>query len=595
MEPNGGNAPVEFQENHNLQDNFDAEEWDFKEILVVLVHHRWFVIFCVLGFLSLSIAYALLCPRTYSALCTVELPSSASGTANTAIRDLASLPSTGDPIQTYIDVAKSNTIAAYVIQKLDLLNNPQFEKFSILKLKTRKPSLQSLSAFLIKKIVGIKNSADSDILGIQVDVKNDPKLAANLANAWAEGFININLAISQESARRQYAFVHDQLSIMRNKLERDRLVKKNYLNPSNEAQSDEIIYNLLLQQDQQTQIQANADTSGIVVVDKAQVPEGPTWPSMVICVIIGLFLGFGIGAQGAILLDKFQDRIKADADLNRATGLTLLAHVPNFRRENGKLVFSPTDLFSRKHLISDDHFQFSSYRESFKVFRTNFTFSNVDHRIKTLGVLSASSGEGKTLVNADLALSLAEMGKKVLLVDADLRKPTVSVLFGATTNENIGLPQLLTGKGKLEDMIVESGFPNLFLLPNGTIPPNPAELLGSESLKRVVGEMKSKFDYVVFDGAPILPVTDSVVMATQLDGVILLGRWDRTRRSEFRRAFKQLRSVGARVLGSVLNAAEIHRGLYGYYGYGSGYGYGYGNYGKKPKKTEQDPKDPKKS
>jgi capsular exopolysaccharide synthesis family protein len=557
-------------------ESIDYETWDFKDILRTLVHHRWFIIISVFLCVGLAVVYNHYWPKTYVAKGTVELPQNQQQTTNDAIRDLASLPTTGDPIQTYIDVAQSNTVAAHVIQKLDLLNNPQFEKYSWKKQRWNKPTEQGLENFLIGKVVSVAASKDSDILRIQASVRNNPKLAADITNAWAEGFILVNLSTSQEMAKSQYLFIHNQLQIMKEKLDRDRLIKKNYLNPSNEAQSDELIYSMLLQQDQQMQIQANADSSGIVVIDKAQVPEGHVWPNLVICAILGLFMGLLIGIQGALFLDKFQDRIKSEVDLSRATGLTQLAQIPNFRRENGKLLFSATDFLSKKHLIADDRFQFSSYRESFKVFRTNFIFSNIDQKVKTVVILSPGSGEGKTLVNADLALALAEMGKNVLLVDADLRKPTVSILFDVETSENSGLPLLLAGKGRLEDMVMQSGFEHLFLLPNGTTPPNPAELLASDTFKRVVDDMKAKFDYIVFDSAPILPVTDSVVMAAQLDGVILMGRWNQTRRSDFRRAFQQLHSVRARVLGSVLNSIEIQRGMYGYYGYSYGYGYGYG-------------------
>jgi capsular exopolysaccharide synthesis family protein len=586
-------SPVKMEEaaeQGRAQDFQEPEGLNFSEILRILVHQRWKIFWTVLAFVALFLVYYHFCPRTYQALATVELPANSQAT-DAAIRQLASLPSTGDPIQTYIDVAQSNSIAVSVIRKLDLVDEPQFSSFSILKWQRHKPTEQNLAKKLIKSVVSIDNSKSSDILGVQVNVVKNPKLASDIANAWAQAFIDLNLGISQESARRQYGFIHNQLALMQNKLEQDRTVMKNYLNPSNEAMSDEIIYDLLLQQDQQTQIQANEDTSGIVVVDTAQVPESPIWPSLPICVILGLFLGLGVGVQGVLLIDKFQDRIKAEEDLKRGNNLILLAQIPDFRRENGKLVFPATENFSRKHLIGDPRFEYSSYRESFKVFRTNFTFATVDGEVRALAVLSANPGEGKSVVNSNLALTLAETGKKVLLVDADLRKPSIGIVFGVATPKGAGLPLLLAGEGRLEDMLVDSGFPNLTLLPNGTIPPNPAELLASGALKKVIIDLKARFDYIVFDGAPVLPVTDSVVMATQLDGVMLLGRWNKTRRSEFQRAYRQLRSVGALVLGNVLNAIEVHKGMYGYYGYGYGYGFGYDKKSKDAQKSGKGPKD----
>jgi receptor protein-tyrosine kinase len=149
----------------------------------------------------------------------------------------------------------------------------------------------------------------------------------------------------------------------------------------------------------------------------------------------------------------------------------------------------------------------------------------------------------------------------VLLVDADLRKPALHLLFETEITKNVGLPLLLTGKMNLEKMLVSSSFENLWLLPNNVIPPNPAELLGSESMKKVIDEMKRGFDYVVFDGAPILPVTDSVLLSTSLDGVLFLARFNQTRRAEVRQAFKRLDAVKAPLLGTVLNGVDVRKGL----------------------------------
>ncbi|MGH7740186.1 MAG: polysaccharide biosynthesis tyrosine autokinase [bacterium] len=557
------------------QEALDEDAWSPMEIFGVLLLRRKFILGCMVGFMVLAFLYVHFCPKTYLAVATVELPATATGTANTAIRSLAALPSTGNPIATYLDVAQSEAIALNVIRKLDLLDNPQFQGFSIFRQKKLLPNAQGLSGYLRGGVISVLDSDDSGILTIQARIQKNPKLAADLANAWAQAFIDLNLSISQESAQRQFEFLSNQLSLMKDKLNKDQRAEKYYFNPSSDVESDEEIYNFILQQEQQAKIQANIDTSGIVVLDQALVPQGAIWPNLQICLILGLFLGLGVGVLGAFVLDRLQDRIKSEADLKRATGLIQLGLIPNFRREKGKLVFAPTDFISKKHLISNEDFTHSSYRESFKVFRTNFTFSNVDLGARALSVLSAKPGDGKTMMNADLALALAETGKKVLLVDADLRKPSVGILFGAKTPAEFGLPALLAGRGKVEDMVVASGIPNLSLLANGTIPPNPAELLGSDSFKKILEEMKSKFDYVLFDGAPVLPVTDSAVMAAQLDGVILMGRWDKTRRSEFRQAYLQLRSLGVRMLGTVLNAVDFEGSLYGYYGYGYGYGHGF--------------------
>ena len=225
MDPNNPNQN-KLPEQIQTQNFLDMDSWETQDFLKIFVHHRWKLFWIMLSFLLLGFFYNHFWHKTYEAYTTVELPASIVQNTDDAIKSLASMPSTGDPIQTYIDVARSNTIAAYVIQKLNLLDNPHFQGFSRITWKKTKPSLQGLESYLSKVIISIANDRDSDILTLKADVKDDPKLAADLANAWAEGFILVNLAIAQESAKREYEFIHNQLAIMGNKLQMDKLIRK---------------------------------------------------------------------------------------------------------------------------------------------------------------------------------------------------------------------------------------------------------------------------------------------------------------------------------------------------------------------------------
>ncbi len=173
--------------------------------------------------------------------------------------------------------------------------------------------------------------------------------------------------------------------------------------------------------------------------------------------------------------------------------------------------------------------------------------------VKTVSVLSPGRGAGTSLVNANLALSLAQVGKKVLLVDADLRQPGVADLFGVEPKSGMGLPAALAGQGSWKTMVVASGEPNLDLLPNRTIVPNATELLSGEPMKRFIEEAKKSYDMVVFDGAPVLQLTDSLILAALMDGVLLLARWGSTRSGEVAKAVMELASVQAQVVGTILN------------------------------------------
>jgi capsular exopolysaccharide synthesis family protein len=539
----------------------EPEKQDLREFLRVLFQQKKLILRVTLAAFALSVLYVVFCHRTYESVSTVKVPESSASTQN-AIRQLAFMPAGGDPIETYVEIAQSYTVALYVIEKLNLTSNPLFKGLSE----------QKLIRKLLKKVVEIVNEKESNLVAVKVDV-GDPHLACDIANTWAEGFIQLNLDLNRQGANVRYQFIHNQLQEMKTKLDLDRDVKKNYLDPSNEAMTDEIIYRMLLQEDQEAHISENSEDSGIVVVDRAVVPENPIKPNIVLSLVAGLALGLLLSLQLAFALEKLRDHIQSEEDIQRITGAMPLAVIPNFRKKDGKSLFLESDKFSPKHLIEATGFKSSYYKESLKILRTNMAFSAVDRELGVLSVFSSNTGEGKTLTNSNLALSFAETGKRVLLVDADMRKPSVSILFGVSVPPKAGLPFLLSGNGKLSDMTVESGFPNLWLLPNGTVPPNPAELMGSEAIKRAIDEMRKSFDVVVFDCPPVLPVSDAVVLAKRLDGVILLARFDKTRRAELRRSYEQLRTAKAPLLGTVFNGVEIEHGLYGY-GYGYGYEYG---------------------
>jgi capsular exopolysaccharide synthesis family protein len=527
----------------------------FGDIFRGLSRHPGLILQCTLGCFLAAVLYAFLSPKTYEAVTTIKVPESSESTQN-ALRQMAFLPSMGDPIETYVQLAQSKTVAERTIQSLRLDLRPEFAGLS----KTR------LTTLLLNSIQ-VESLKESDFLNIRARAR-DPQLAVDLANAWAQNFIQENLDLSRESALARYQFINHQLQEMKGRLDQDKSNKQNYLDPSNEAESDQVVYKMLLEQDQESQIAAQAADPGIVVVDPAEMPEKPIKPQKKLILLLGLLLGLFAGGQAAFWLEKIQDRVRTEEDLHRASGLASLALIPNFRKQGGKRLFSPTERFSPMHLIENPDFDHSVYRESFNLFRTNLTFSQVDQKLQVVSIFSPNPGEGKTLLNADLALSLSHTGKKVLLIDADLRKSSVSILFGISLPPRTGLPMLLAGQGKASQMVMKSGIENLWLLSNNVIPPNPAVLLGSESLKRLIQDLKKDFDYIVLDGAPVLPVADSVLLSALLDGVVLMALYNQTRRADIHLALRLLRAVHAPLLGTIFNGVDMKNDVYGY-----GHGY----------------------
>lgn len=201
--------------------------------------------------------------------------------------------------------------------------------------------------------------------------------------------------------------------------------------------------------------------------------------------------------------------------------------------------------------------------EAFRTLRTNIQFSSLDRELRTILVTSPGPREGKSTVLANLAVALAETGRRVIAVDCDLRRPALHQLFGVPHAAGITSvmleddPQTLP----LQDTIV----PGLRLLASGPLPPNPSELLGSQRFNRVLDLLKREGDVVLFDAPPVLGVADAAVLAARLDGVLLVASAGKTRRDLARRARQQLERVNARIIGVVLNNARVDRSLYQYY------------------------------
>jgi len=203
--------------------------------------------------------------------------------------------------------------------------------------------------------------------------------------------------------------------------------------------------------------------------------------------------------------------------------------------------------------------------EAYRTLRTNIQYSSLDKEIKTIVITSAEAAEGKSTVSGNLALSFAQNEKKVIIVDCDLRKPSVHKNF--KISNLVGLSEVLIGKAKIEE-VIQSRNENLDILPAGKIPPNPSEMLSSTAMTKLVEKLKEKYDIVILDSAPLQAVTDAQILSTKADGTILVIRAQRTNKEAVIEAKNLLTKVGANIIGTVLHAVENTRGKYYYY-YGS--------------------------
>ena len=308
------------------------------------------------------------------------------------------------------------------------------------------------------------------------------------------------------------------------------------------------------------------------IVDRATDPDEPVSPKPVRNLALATIVGLLLGAGGAILRETLDTSVTTPEELaNAAHNAPLLGSI-NFDKD---AVVRPliTDLNGHAPRV-----------ESFRVLRTNLQFVNVDHESKVYVVTSSVPEEGKSTTVCNLALTLAHSGEKVVLVEADLRRPKAAEylkLEGA-----VGVTTILMGRVNIDDAM-QSGPWNLKVIAAGSIPPNPAELLQSAAMKSLINELRERFDTVLIDAPPLLPVTDAAILASSSDGAILIARHGKTTRDQISVAVGRLDSVAAHLLGTVANMTPARRGSYGY-----GYSYGYApEAGRSKKDTSSKKKD----
>jgi receptor protein-tyrosine kinase len=291
------------------------------------------------------------------------------------------------------------------------------------------------------------------------------------------------------------------------------------------------------------------------VAGKASINSSPVTPNIPLNLAVGLLLGLLAGIAGALVRDRLDTSVKTGEDIAEITESSLLVTLP----------FDPA--VKRNPLSIEDHG--GSVGEAFRVLRTNLQFSNLDAKRQMVVISSAVPEEGKTFVATNLAISMAKAGRSVLLVDADMRNPNVADLLGL--ENSVGVITVLLGRTTLEHAIQEH-VSGVSFLGTGIQPPNPAEVLDTQAMRDLLGTVRAEYDVVIIDAPPILPVADAAILATEVDGVLLLARYGSTTRDQLRQAVSRVDSVGGRLLGTILNRSP--RSGLGNYGYGYGYGYG---------------------
>jgi capsular exopolysaccharide synthesis family protein len=341
-----------------------------------------------------------------------------------------------------------------------------------------------------------------------------------------------------------------------------------------DAEGNRQLYQDLLQRLKEAGVSAGLRSSNIRVVDVARTPTSPIKPNVPRNIELGLILGLACGIGLALTLESLDTSIRTMEQVNAISTLPALGTIPLQFASNGSLrkrlkpVSVETEKSESPALVTYARPR-SEAAEAYRSLRTSILLSSFGAPPKVILVTSALPQEGKTTISANSALVLAQRGDRVLLIDADLRRPGIDKLFGFRSHG--GLSTLISGGDKFEDVVVPfTDVPNLWILPAGPIPPQPAELLGSTVMKDHIARWRTEFDHVVIDTPPCLSVTDAVLLSPEADRIILVARAGKTTKIALKRACDLLLQVNARVMGIVLNALNMNSAE-GYYYYGGRY------------------------
>lgn len=450
--------------------------------------------------------------------------------------------------QTYAELLVREPVLEEVIERLEL----------------------GLSAEDLGEMITVMPVRDTQLIEIQIESTN-PDLAYIAANTLVDVFITQN----EERQSARYAAsklsLEAQLERMDQKIEETNLAldalrtgtayetERNRLELT--LAQYQSTYSSLLQSYEEVRTQEAQTISSLVQVEPASLPEESVRPRVAINTALAGAVGLMLAVGVIFLIEMLDNTVKDPDQIESVTGLSVVGMVPKYPVVEG----SPISISQPRQLAV----------EAYRVLRTNLKYASVDKKIQKIMITSAESGVGKTTLGINLAVVFAQSGSKVLLIDADLRRPKMHNGFGL--KNRTGLSRVFVrGKDQMDDLVIKHpDVPNLSILTAGPLPPNPSELLGSEMMDKIINYYSDRLDFLIIDTPPILAVTDAMIISRKVDGVLLVAKPGETQIGALKQAVDRLRQVNANLLGVVLN--EITENGHGYYYKGYQY-YNYKEY-----------------
>lgn len=404
-----------------------------------------------------------------------------------------------------------------------------------------------------------------EMLSLQSQISELQKQIAAQASQASSGRINGLLADYKASLQAERSLQARVAQLKGDVLDlRGRSIQYNIL--QREVDTNRGLYDALLQRYKQIGVAGGVGMAPVSIVDRAQAPTFPFKPNLLLNLLVGFGLGLIGGVASAVGLEFVNDTIKTREDVRKKLGLPCLGTIPKTAAKDTFV----EDLKNPTSMIS----------EAYSAIVAALRFSTEEGMPKVLLVTSTRSGEGKSSSALAIAQNFARRERRVLLIDSDLRKPAFK-----SASERVGLSKLLTTEDRVQDHIVETQHQNLWLLPSGPLPPNPADLLSTGRIRKIIAEARDSFDLVVVDGPPTIGLADAPLLAAAAGNALFVIEAGRTRTRAAIEALNRIEATGTHIVGATLSKSQDSAGGYGYARYGYGYGYGYGAKGR-IKKTE---------